>query len=486
MGPKTLLTAGLLIGAIAGVSVGAGFSLLNSDGSNVYGNPQAGASQKPAAQGRTAQNPRAQNNRAQSRGNNRAGGFRMRLPAVSVGTVSDGGVSNIIETIGEARALRSVTLVTETAGVVAASPLAPGSVVKKGDVLLQLDDREQQIELLRARSQYPIAKSNADRYAELEKDEAASALEAEQAYNAFKIAEADLRAAELAVSRRKVIAPFDGVVGLSDIEAGDFVSAAAPVVTLDDTSSMIIAFFIPQEAAGNVALGQAVEARLSPSARAVFSGVVSARDSRVDLASRTLGVEARFENKNGALLPGATYTVTTKSQGARGLALSGLAMQWDRSGPYVWALDAAGAVARVPVTVLQRNDEDVIVAPEIANGLGVGDRIIVEGSDRIRPGMVFAQYANEGNGRTNGFGAPRSRPDGSSRSGDAGAPKPGPPKSGVRPDASTPSTGLPVGGSNQNGPNERGAAGSRQSTISQRTLGQSGASGAGSMAGALN
>ncbi len=264
-----------------------------------------------------------------------------------------------------------------------------GEKVAAGDLLLQIDDSEQRFALARLRAQYPVAKANSERYADLLKNEAASKLEAEQAFNEYKAVEADLKAAEFAVGQRAIRAPFAGVVGLTTIEAGDYIREGEVATTIDDLTSLVVEFAVPQESAGDVKPGQKVRAALASSLAEGVDGVITAVDSRVDAVSRTLKVEASFNNEKGTLIPGATYAVTTTNAGAAALSMPGLAVQWDRTGAYVWKIEQDGAVSRRAVRILQRRDQIAIVEGE----LSAGDLVVVEGADRVRPGMSFPDAA---------------------------------------------------------------------------------------------
>lgn len=338
---------------------------------------------------------------AKAGGGPRGGGGPARgaaLPAVTIAAVERSTVEKRIDAVGTSRAARSVTLIAEATGLVKEVRIKSGSKVAAGDVLLKIDDTEQLAALARLRAQYPIAKANSDRYAALFKEEAASRLEAEAAFNAYKAVEADLKAAEFAVSQRTIRAPFAGVIGLTPIESGDYIRAGELVTTIDDLTALIIEFTVPQESAADVKTGQAVSAMLASAQGARVAGAVSAIDSRVDALSRTLKIEATFDNSDGALLPGATYAVTTTNEGAPALALPGLAVQWDRTGAYVWKLEESGAASRIGVRIIQRRDETVIAEGD----LKPGDRIIVEGADRVRPGMTFPASLGGGAQRASG------------------------------------------------------------------------------------
>lgn len=329
------------------------------------------------------------------------GGFGPPPPAVTIVEASPAKVSRRIDAIGASRSAQSVTLTSEVTGLVTRVAIAPGASVKRGATLVEIDAERERIELQRLRAQFPIAKGNAERFASLAKEDAASALEAENAFNALKTLEADLRAAEFALQQRTITAPFGGVVGLTPLERGDYVRAGDIVATLDDASAVIVEFRAPQEVAAAVRIGQKVSAR-APSAADAVDGVISAVDSRIDDASRTLRVEARFENADGALKPGASFAVSTLIEGEPAVAAPGLAVQWDRSGSFVWKLDGTGAAVRAAVTIAQRTDEVALLVGD----LKPGEKIIAEGADRVRPGMAFGGGDKPGRGG----GAPGSAP----------------------------------------------------------------------------
>ncbi len=322
-------------------------------------------------------------------------------PVVSMAIAEQSAVARTIEVIGQARALKSVAITSEVTGFVEETAIAPGARVNEGDLLVRINDDEQQVALVRARADYPIARANADRYRNLESDEAASQREAEQAQNAYIAAQAALRAAEVAVSQRRIVAPFDGIAGLTDIEVGDFLRAGDPVTTLDDTSTVIIEFTVPQESASYIDTGQSVRARLTSAANQSYTGAITAIDSRIDPVSRSLRAEAQFENHNGRIIPGAVFAVSTTAEGEPAIALPGLAIQWDRSGAYVWRRNDDGAAERAAVVVLQRRDETVLVEGAIR----AGDVIVAEGADRVRRGAPLPSLITQIKGNRAGAAA---------------------------------------------------------------------------------
>jgi len=323
------------------------------------------------------------------------GGFGGRggyAPVVTMTLAEEASITRTIDVIGEARALKSVAITSEVTGIVEEVNVAPGMRVEQGEILLRADDDQQQIALSRAEAEYPIAKENAERYRNLRRDESASAQEAEQAINNYNQVQAELRAAQFAVEQRIIRAPFDGISGLTDIEVGDYIRAGDVITTLDDTSSVIIEFAVPQEAAGFVNVGQKVTASLTSAAAAKYEGEISAIDSRVDTVSRTLKVEATVSNDEGRLIPGAVLAVSTTSEGEKAIAVPGLAVQWDRAGAYVWRRGPDGFAQRAGIVILQRTDEMVLVEGDV----DAGDVIVSEGADRVRNGVPLPALENHG------------------------------------------------------------------------------------------
>ena len=356
---------GLVIGAAA---MGAAFTFMSGGGETVSADAR-GAGEGPAGRG-------------QGFGGRGANGSA-RAPAVAMTMAEASSIGRTIEVIGEARALQSIVVTSEVDGFVSEVLFAPGKRVARGDMLMTLEDEAQQIALDRTRAQFPVAKANADRYAQLAEDNAASALEAEAAFNEYKALEAELRAAQFAVDQRRIVAPFDGAAGLTRIDPGDFIRAGDVITTLDDVSSILIEFSVPQETADILKIGQPVTAALASATGRAYRGAISAVDSRVDATSRTLRVEARFDNAAGVMLPGAVYAVSTTSRGAPAVALPGLAIQWDRAGAYVWKRNAEGKAMRAAVVILQRTDDVVMVEGAVSPG----DEVVAEGADRVRAGV---------------------------------------------------------------------------------------------------
>ncbi len=306
-----------------------------------------------------------------------------RPPAVTLVAVTKSTLDETLRAIGTGRALQSLTLTADVAGVIEQVAIKSGESVAAGAPLVVLDDDEQKIAVARARADYNIARTNASRFEGLVESEAASALENEAALNALTAATAALRQAEWELERRTIRAPFAGVVGLTELDVGDFLSVGATVTTIDDVSSILVDFVIPEGASSVVKEGFAIAAEAQAAGGREVKGVVRAIDSRVDPASRTRRVEAVLDNPDRSLIPGSTFSIALDARGREAFVVPGLAIQYDRAGAFVWRVGADGGAERVGIEILKRTADSVLVNADFRSG----DRIVGEGADLVRSGV---------------------------------------------------------------------------------------------------
>jgi len=319
---------------------------------------------------------------------------------VVVTPVSMASNAAVIEAVGTGEAAKAVTLYPEAAGQVTEILFEAGEHVEKGDPLLRLDadDEELAVELARVRLQ--DARQQLARYENTAPSGAVSKSEVDQARTALSAARIELAQAELALRKRTLRAPFDGVISIPDVEAGDRVTTSTAISTLDDRSTLLVEFEVPEAFAQGVAKGDPIEASSWALPGEQFDGVVDSLASRIDAQTRTLRVRARMDNDHDRLRTGMSFTIRLPLQGERFPSVPSIAVQWDRRGAYVWRI-ADGAAERIEVEVLKREDEWILVdAP-----LSPGEDIVVEGVQRLQPGRavdVTRRGAPSGAGSSNG------------------------------------------------------------------------------------
>lgn len=290
-------------------------------------------------------------------------------------------INDRLQAIGTGRAKASVTVNPYATGRLVEIKAQSGSKVAKGDEIARLDSDGEEIALDRAKVALVDAESKYDRAKSLRATNTASAVTLADAAVALDNAKLALREAELALDRRSIVAPIDGVIGIVPVDVGNYVNAQSTIATLDDRSSVLVDFWVPERFAGMVKVGADVTVQPIANLKTTMTGTVTAVDSRIDEKSRTMWVQATVANPEDTLRAGMSFEVMMKFPGQAFPAVSPLAIQWGADGAFVWTV-ADGKARRVPVRIVQRNTEDVLVEAAITTG----DLVVTEGVQSVRDG----------------------------------------------------------------------------------------------------
>lgn len=310
------------------------------------------------------------------------GGWGGGGPATVVAeAVGEGRVGDRVVAIGDGQALRRVELRAEATGQVVEIGVAPGGRIEKDALVVRLDDEAERIALERARLTLEDARDQAGRVERLSGTGAVTEVRRREAELALRQAELAVREAEYDLDARRVRAPIAGWTGVPEIEVGDRVRAGDEVIMITDRSEILIDFRVPERVVPRVEPGMSLEARPLALPDRTLTGEVRAVDAQVDPASRTLRVQGRIANEGDLLRGGMAFEVALAFPGETLATVDPLAVQWSAEGSYVWAV-RDGAAERVPVTIRQRNEDAVLVEGE----LEVGERVITEGVQGLRPG----------------------------------------------------------------------------------------------------
>jgi RND family efflux transporter MFP subunit len=317
----------------------------------------------------------------QPSGQGGAGGRGPQQVLVSAAPVAFGTVNDKLDSIGDGEAIKSITVMPLVAGTLASVDVRSGQRINAGDVLARLDDASEKIAVNSAKLALSSAEEKLARFSRLRT--AVSRVETEDAQRAAEEAKLALATAELELSRRVITAAIGGIAGIVTVNPGDNVTTQTKIVDIDDRSEILIDFWVPERFAGAIKVGGPVEASAIAQPGKLHEGIVAAIDSRIDVASRTIRVRAQIPNADDALRAGMSFAVSMKFAGERYPAVDPLSVQWDSKGSYVWRLKE-GKAERVPVRIVQRNPENVLVDGALAEG----DSIVSEGMQRVRPGVA--------------------------------------------------------------------------------------------------
>lgn len=315
--------------------------------------------------------------------------------AVEVLPVKAGTVFEKAEAVGTARANESVVVTAKQAGIVASITFEEGQNVKAGQVLVELETRERKAdldqsrgELEQARAARDDARQKLDRGRQLVATGAFTKARLDELDQILRQAEARVRAAEArmrAVDARlddvRISAPFDGRVGLRKVSIGALLQPGAEITTLDDLSRIKLEFAIPENFLEKLRPGLATFARSSAFPGRVFEGRVSVVDSRVDPVTRSVRVNAMFDNVEQLLKPGLFLSIELAlSQRDNALIVPEEALVPEGAQQFVFVVRDGRAV-RTRVTLGARLQGEV----EVVEGVKLGDTVIVRGTSRVRP-----------------------------------------------------------------------------------------------------
>jgi RND family efflux transporter MFP subunit len=285
----------------------------------------------------------------------------------------------VVDMLGTGRARRSVELRTEVDGKVVKMPLEAGERFVAGDVLVQLASREAQLAVKLAKTRLAEAERIRKRFARLRRGGNITVARVDEARTAAEIARIKLAQARQALAKRVIRAPFDGVGGLTEIEVGAWIHSDVVIARYDDRSAIEVAFDLPETLLARVKLGMAVRVATPSAPGQEFSGIVAAVDNRLDAASRSIRVRVSVPNPDDGLRPGASFEVRMDLRGGRYVQVPDLAVQYSQNALHVWRV-ADNKAERVPVRLIRRLDGAVL----LEGGLAEGDRIVIEGAQRLR------------------------------------------------------------------------------------------------------
>ncbi len=317
-------------------------------------------------------------------------GGRGAVPVVTI-TATAENFADRFTALGNAEANEAVDIIARVSSVVTGIHFTEGQQVDKGDLLIKLDDREIAAQHAVAKAQFEKASTQYERSNALGKTQVISAAELDQLAADVRRAEADMRAARVRLDHCSIRAPIAGVVGLRKVSPGDLVDSNIVITTLDDTRIIKLEFAIPETFLATLDKGMEVDASTSVYPNKQFTGEVVSVDSRVDPVTRSIIVVAAIENSDGLLKPGMFMTVALQRSRGEVVLIPEQALAPRGGRQYVYVVKD-NSVEEREVVIGAREPGRV----EIASGLAVGEQVVIEGVQKIRPGAQVKVTRSDG------------------------------------------------------------------------------------------
>jgi membrane fusion protein (multidrug efflux system) len=311
------------------------------------------------------------------------GGFGggQQTTGVVTAAVSQGTFGLEIEAIGNAVANESAEITSKTVNTVTAIRFQEGQFVKRGAVLVEFDSAQARADLAAAEAALAESRSQYNRSQELLETKVLSQSQMDTLEATLKTNEAKVTAARARLEDTIIRAPFDGRIGFRRISVGGLVNPGTVISTLDDTSVMKLDFTVPQSYMFGLSPGLPITAQIAGVPNKSFTGRITTLDSRVDPVTRSIIVRAELPNKDGTLKPGMFMTAKISAAAAQALLIPEGALVPEQGRTFVFVVKNGVAMKR-EVTIGHRRPGEV----QVTTGLDVGERVVVEGTQKIRDG----------------------------------------------------------------------------------------------------
>jgi membrane fusion protein (multidrug efflux system) len=294
--------------------------------------------------------------------------------------------------IGTVAAVHGVTVSADLPGIVERIAIDSGRTVREGEVLVQLDTRQEQAQLTAAEAQRDLARLNLDRTRGLADEGIVSRAEYDRAAAEHKQAEARVGEIRATIERKRIRAPFSGVLGIRQVNLGQYLTAGEAVVPLQSLHPIYVNFALPQQEVGHLQPGGEVRVTAEGIGGAL-AGRITALDSIVDEATRNVQVQATLANPEGRLRPGMFVEVQITVGADRSVvALPASAINYAPYGDSVFVVgDVEGpnglkyrGVRQQFVKVGSARGDQVAVV----SGVSAGEEVVTSGVFKLRNGAA--------------------------------------------------------------------------------------------------
>lgn len=305
--------------------------------------------------------------------------------------------------IGTLRANQGVVLTAEASGTVRQVLFASGEKVRVDQPIVQLENDVEAATLRTAEADLNLAQVEFERGRSLVGRQAISKSEFDRLAAQLQRSSATVAQLKAALAKKRVLAPFGGTIGIRQVDVGDYVSPGTPIATLQDLSTLLVDFFLPEQDFPRLQVGQRVLVTVAAYPGQVFEARIQALNPRVDNETRNLQVRAAMANPDGKLLPGMFASLEVQlPETAQRVVVPETAIAFTLYGNSVYVVgpkqdkdgkpqnDAKGqpllAVERRFVKVGERREGKAV----ILDGLKVGEQVVTSGQLKLDSGTPVA------------------------------------------------------------------------------------------------
>src|SRR6266446_2737604 len=320
----------------------------------------------------------------------------MVMPAttVSSATVKEEDWAPVLSAVGSVSAVQGAIIAAELGGVISDIKFENGGVAKKGDVIIKLDASQEEALLRSAEAEAELARTDLERARGLASQKVVSKAELDAAESKFRRLTAVVDQMRSNIRKKTIVAPFDGQLGIRQVNVGQMINAGQQVVQLTSLDSLFADFALPQQYLGQLTPGLEVHVTTDALPGHVFPGKVTAINSMVDSSTRNITLQATLDNPDHVLRPGMfAKAEVTLPEKHKALIVPGSAISYAPFGDSVFVIEKkkdekTGKESQVIRQQFVRVGEARGDLVAITQGLKAGETIVSTGVFKLRNGMT--------------------------------------------------------------------------------------------------
>ena len=319
----------------------------------------------------------------------------MQMPATTVAsaTVKEEDWAPTLSAVGSVSAVQGAIVSTELGGVVAEIGFPNGGEAKKGQVLLKLDSSSEEAQMHTAEADLELARANLQRTRDLAARKVVSKQDLDAAQSTFGQKQGTVDNMRAFIAKKQVQAPFDGELGIRQVNVGQMINAGQQVVSLQALDPLFVDFALPQQEISKLAPGLEAHVHTDAIPGREFTGKLTALNSMIDTVTRNVTLQATLENADHALKPGMFVKIDiVLPQKGKTLVVPGSAVSYAPYGDSVFVIDKkkdpkTGKESQTLRQAFVRVGEARGDFVSIAQGLKAGDEVVSTGVFKLRNGM---------------------------------------------------------------------------------------------------
>jgi multidrug efflux system membrane fusion protein len=304
-------------------------------------------------------------------------------------------IPNLLTAVGDLVAVHQVNVTSDVSGRITEILFTAGSRVKAGTPLVQLFDGPEQGDLANYKAQATVAQLSLDRAKQLASRQFGPQATVDTAQAAFDQANAGIAKTEAIISQKLVRAPFDGDLGVRQVEVGQYLTAGTQIVSLTDLSTLYANLTVTEKQSSQVKVGQTVKIAVDAYPGRDFEGKITTIEPQISTDTRNIRVQATISNPDRILKPGmfATTTITLPEKPPV-VTVPETAVDYTLYGDSVFLItekkEDDGKTSLTAVRTAVKTGNRTAGRVEILKGLNPGDRVVAVGQIKLQSGMAVA------------------------------------------------------------------------------------------------